>query len=541
MIFLFYFPKIIFYWSKYEKRYNYYFRQWWLWKECINFLNKLIDDVNKFYIEKEEFNKYIFTSQNYKIVYFNENKKINSPIAILDGQWGCGKTHFIDRLCQYIDNSQKKLNNINSVNITHVIYLNAIDFILEDNISKSIILEILTTLKIWNLWTHYYKSNNFKKIWKILIKFYASNNFRKITKYILKNIFVNFINNQFSLNLSQLENSNADNIVKMNKLIKFIDSKKILLIVDNIERLHSKSWEVIYSLSIFSQLNNFIILLPMNLNNLELNSQYLDTDVNIEDAIKKYVNLPIYNISVSYKTILKNYFSNLNDEIISTLDVLLTKIPINLSFRDFKKILVNIDKNIIKKLNKCSIIQNLNIFIYLFELNKLDKTISLIIDIYRNDLKNIRDNILNYINKIQLIFDLILDTYNASNFEKEEIYIELTIIDNYLEALNNNQCFIKFNIFNIMEGIELFIKKIINLMPNNQKCIKFYKLVINEYGNEINEILNNVYDFKNKIKTLFNKNLDYTYIISKMTKHNIVFDSDDISYLINDIKQDIYK
>ena len=60
-------------------------------KECIKFLNKLIDDVNKFYVEKEEFNKYIFTSQNYKVVYFNENEKINSPIAILDGQWGSGK------------------------------------------------------------------------------------------------------------------------------------------------------------------------------------------------------------------------------------------------------------------------------------------------------------------------------------------------------------------------------------------------------------------------------------------------------------------
>lgn len=495
-------------------------------KECKNFIEKLLIDVNIFSNNQKILKTNIFTSNNHYIIYNNENQNINSPIGILDGSWGTGKTYFIDKLCKYVN------DNINKVGITNIIYLNAIDYVLEQNISEAILLYIFDILKKWKWKWKYDKNNN--KIKKILFKFIInSKNWRKSKKiynYFINDILLNFVNNQFSINIPKIKKSNKDII---NKIDKITYGKKILLIVDNIERLHSKSWEIIYMLSIFSQLNNFIIFLPINLKNLDINNK---TNDSTENAIKKYVNLPIYKIEVSYFDILKKYFNILSDDVVRILEKIILMDYKNCSLRELKQVLFRKEQQLMSKLVPNSIFKNFKIMSIVFNWDflNINKYLFEIINLYKININILITEITSIIHAIIYLIDNSRDQYTSMH-ESNIISKDIQKLENFIKSIS-----LLKNFYLNENSINELIKFIENIIKNDNPSHKdYYKKFFTFYSNEITNCLEELKLYKQKYINFLKNNIDYKILIDTMIKYDIVNFDDDLKNVINELKTNI--
>lgn len=77
-------------------------------------------------------------------------------------------------------------------------------------------------------------------------------------------VLVSWTNNYFKIDLPKLVDKD-DAIKKLNKYI----NKPTLVIIDNIERLDKDSWEIIKIIQKLQSLENFIFVLPINVNKLK--------------------------------------------------------------------------------------------------------------------------------------------------------------------------------------------------------------------------------------------------------------------------------
>ncbi len=193
----------------------------------------------------KEFEKKWNLKYNEHFSIIPEKKRYLSPITILDGEWGIGKTYFIETLIQNCSTS--KIDLISLCGFKKIIVIDLWEYINNKEMINDIVFDIYNKLipksKKWN--------NLIKKIFK---------NSLRASGVLLWNIFT-------SGNLGLSYNFDK-NIYKKIKKIRN-DLKNIeptIIIFDNIERIDSGVNEIIKLVQKISSIDNLLIIFIMNQN-----------------------------------------------------------------------------------------------------------------------------------------------------------------------------------------------------------------------------------------------------------------------------------
>ncbi|MDE5617391.1 MAG: KAP family NTPase, partial [Ureaplasma sp.] len=244
----------------------------YLENDYLEFKKNWIKNNNEFKKYKKELNK--------KCIHFTPEKVlIKSPITILDSPWGIGKTYFLENTCKLVANDEIETKEIKSI-----IIIDALKF----SICNSIPNEFIEELMLKFSWKN--------KIYRIIKK----------SLFVIFNIyFLPRINQKYNLLLSRLLYKKPTH-EKAIKILNKTFSKPTLLIIDNIERMNEKSWEIIRTIQKLTILDNFIFLLPIN--KVVLNKNF--EEKNSEWIIEKFINLPYYEFRQNFSGILKKYGMN---------------------------------------------------------------------------------------------------------------------------------------------------------------------------------------------------------------------------------------
>ena len=298
-----------------------------LWKiEIKNFLeteNKnykpeifFIEKLNYYYsiyktqldLEKEKWEKKVP-----KNVYLEPEKlSIESPLTILHGVWGSGKTFFIEeKLAKEWDNlircKDNEFKNLIIINLWNHFY-GSTDTILE--FAKLLMDKISKILKND-------KKTIFENIFKLLIKeFWTSFSFLKLDKMFN---FIKKFKSSLTINIDELlldEKFNAKEIKEKMKDI-FKQLEPTIIVLDNLERLEdSVQTDIIKIIRFYSFLPNLLFVLPVDKNHINFGK----FKNNSESAIEKYITLNVwFEFQQDYSKILekyklsKGYFSQLNN------------------------------------------------------------------------------------------------------------------------------------------------------------------------------------------------------------------------------------
>ncbi len=429
------------------------------------FLNYLENDYLEFrknWTESiNEFKKYEKKS-NKKGVYFTPEKVlIKSPITILDSPWGIGKTYFLENTCKLVSNEKIKTREIESI-----IIIDALKF----SICNSIPTEFIEELMLKFSWKN--------KAIRIVKKCFC----------IIFNIyFLSRINQKYNLLLSKLLYKKPTH-EKAIKILNKTFSKPTLLIIDNIERMNEKSWEIIRTIQKLTILDNFIFLLPINKNVLNKNFE----EKNSEWIIEKFINLPYYEFKQNFSGMLKKYGMNkeqsefINEYLKTPIDNKNKKI---LTLRQLETNLLNLNVEKIKNKGDISCLREISSFWnndikineilknkisdFIFCINKLSSLI--------NDAKL---KIQNY-----LYLKSIYNSYEWTNFSKLLLEIDEGTIEEFKNILGKDITLIE-NIIEIEKFKNLFI-----ILKNN----------INNLENKANFILKKYKNENNKKKKIINK------------------------------------
>lgn len=435
--------------------------------KCQEFIKKLEYEYQKYIKNRNsKINNYKqIKNNNFNLFVDIEETNYLSPITVLNGSWGIGKTYFIETICKKFYNDELKTKVINGI-----ILLDSWKYSITDNPAYLILLELISKI-----------SNIFQTISK------KSVNILKIIGEQLTNI----VDSKVGTNLSKYFDQNNNNLYtlldkKIDELNN-INNKTILIIIDNIERLGNEAWKIIKMLYVLSKINNFIILLPMNINMLSDNYSSNPTLYTEKCAIIKYLKMPIFNFNQDYLPILSKYFTNTN--IIDYFNKILNN-EINgekLSIRTLEQYLKKIDINKIEK----SFLKNIKYFQEIWHP----------IDTYKNIVKNIIEI---YKDKIFTIQDDYFQLLDAMN-EDWSIIDVINLFDNNIEfeKLDKSEIFSDLNYF--LNNIN-YIETIINKLPNILKLAKERKdqlqSEINYNNDQINKLKDEVTKIQNKIHEL---------------------------------------
>lgn len=208
-----------------------------------------------------------------------------SPLTILHGPWGSGKTFFIETLVKEWQDASKGTNFKNIVVIDLWNYIHhTTNIVLEmANQFYGIILNFLPS-KFKKKWKR-------KKFWKMMLADFAASleqntkitgKLFRIGKYCYK-LFAD----------GKLGNK-SNHHQKIEEIVEHL--KPTVVFFDNIERLESYSIEIIKVIQFFSFLPNFVFVLPMNKSELKFSASTLSTNREMcsEMIITKYITLGIW-------------------------------------------------------------------------------------------------------------------------------------------------------------------------------------------------------------------------------------------------------
>lgn len=440
----------------------------------------------------KEFEKKWNLKYNEHFSIIPEKKRYLSPITILDGEWGIGKTYFIETLIQNCSTS--KIDLISLCGFKKIIVIDLWEYINNKEMINDIVFDIYNKLipksKKWN--------NLIKKIFK---------NSLRASGVLLWNIFT-------SGNLGLSYNFDKNIYKKIKKIrndLKNIDPT--IIIFDNIERIDSGVNEIIKLVQKISSIDNLLIIFIMNQNAFNV--------INKSIGFEKYITLGKYfEFSQDYKSYLLS--RDINEFYANDINFLLKSkddFNKNISIRDLEKKLHSNDlnKNLLK--SKYDGYFYVNKYIWKCD-NKIKELISKDIDKFFNkyisDFTNIRNE---FVNNCKNFFPLqpqsigtwysYYNNYNSNNEfkNKQQIYSlfykENTNIAKELEKIN-----IFFNRLEPQINIKIFInyEKIIDEIEKiikNKKKKKNYKNVCKGDIKETNEIVNNVISIWTNIQKLF--------------------------------------
>lgn len=238
---------------------------------------------------EKELEKYLNSS-----TYIFEPEKISkrSPLTIINAPWGTGKTYFIENLLKLMFD-----NKIESKVFKKFIIIDAWKF----SNSKDVPLEFSIELS--------------KKLIKSQLDDQPEEVKAEITKRFLKKIIPASINWQINAGVFSFGATHDTKAIKeevdlmANQSWEKIASNKIptLIFVDNLERLGNLSWDLLKAILKLQEFENYLIVLPLNLNKLKNNEI---TEKNTEYPINKYVDFMYFNFKQDYSNYFKAHFSN---------------------------------------------------------------------------------------------------------------------------------------------------------------------------------------------------------------------------------------
>ncbi len=294
---------------------------------------KIFDKEKWIMVLEKYYNEILFRNIEYD--YYEESKSKSylmpeilnrkSPSTILNGSWGSGKTYFIEKLFQNFLKWQEKKQEIKLTKkqlddvtyFTDIIVIDTFKYVSANNIPEELIIEIFS------------KIQNFSDKVKRFIYSFLKETFITLSKPIYKEI----LKKSFGKLDKKFDKTNISNAWK-----KQIKERKIIIVLDNIERLGKHSWEVFKAINKISILDNFVFILPMDLDFLK---NYREIKSN-EFPIEKYIDLSIFNFTQNYQGYLNTIFQH--DLKLAKIinEMLITKIDDkNLTIRQVKKIFEN--------------------------------------------------------------------------------------------------------------------------------------------------------------------------------------------------------
>lgn len=500
------------------------------------FLCELKKYYDLFKKDIKEFNQNWSVNSNEKFSIIPEKTRYLSPITIIDGDWGIGKTYFIETLIKNCSNFNIELKSL--CDFDKIVVIDLWEYINNNEMINDIVFDIYNKLVP--------KSKKWQKLIKNIFK-----NSLKASSILLWNIFT-----KDNLGLSFSFDKKIDRSIKKVRE----DLRKIrptIIIFDNIERIDIKTTEIIKLAQKISSIDNLLIIFIMNKKKFDANNKNI--------GFEKYITLGKYfKFSQDYKSFLIS--KNINDFYANDINLLLKTSNIlnnNISIRELEKKLYANDLN--KYLSKSKYKGYFYIDKYVWQCeDKIKEFISN--DVYKfieyiKEFSNIRNQ---FINNCKEAFPkqpnmtiINYNTYNTINnyntynniFEDQKkiydlFYTENTNIKKELEKINiffyRNEFQIDIKIFINYEEIINEIEKILE----NKKIKKNYKNIHNNQQNskvndEIIEKIINIWsfiqksfnDFKRKINELKRnliKEIQFTDIFLLANNHiknnNHIFD-----------------
>ena len=271
-----------------------------------------LSELNKYYLLYQE--KWNGENDEWKEFWQNTNKQnksinpekqsIRSPLTILHGPWGSGKTFFIEELVRQWD--QIICDEI--ITFKNIVVIDLWEYIHSDT---NIILELSQHFCeiIYNFLPTKQRRQIIKKKFKKLLKdeLFSALNKNKYLKWFFKASKI-FWSKKYKKSSSRKE---LENYVK--------DLDPTIVVFDNIERLEHKVVEIVKVIQFFSFLPNFIFVLPMNKSAIKFANYQNNKE---EDSIDKYITLDVwFEYKQSYSGLLRTtgfpeeYISELNTEL----------------------------------------------------------------------------------------------------------------------------------------------------------------------------------------------------------------------------------
>lgn len=274
------------------------------------FLASLEYNFNKFNNELDSNIKKLskYGKDKNKTGYIFEPEKLSkkSPLTILNGSWGVGKTYFIENFLKLLIDDEKK--EINSEKFKNMIIIDAWKFSNSNDHWFSFLEELAKKILASN--DKYIKDDEIKKgfLKTMFKKLKISNITWSINLPLLSFGATHDSNNPKTSDKNQQQQEKTiDDIMK----IFTNNTKPTIIFIDNLERLGSSSWDLLKVIMKFQEFPNFLIVLPMHVNRLKYN----ESNENNEYPIEKYIDINWYDLVPSYAQYFYNNLSKITNHL----------------------------------------------------------------------------------------------------------------------------------------------------------------------------------------------------------------------------------
>lgn len=439
--------------------------------------NNYFNDSADFYklLKAEHFN-HITQSKDAKNS-FREISLIKSPMTIFNGNWGSGKTFYIEN---FIKNFPKIKELDEDKYFDDVLYLDSLELLSsEDLIFDSLI--SLTSL-----------SKKFSKVKAGLIK--IKNN--KIFKTGME-IANQFIANNIKINITEVI-QNIKNDYPEGKTLSLSLKEPIIVFIDNLERMGKDSSEIVKLIYKLRKIDNLFFVLITNIDKLKnviIND--FDSEIDDEYPIYKFVNTKIFNFNQNYIPFITNLnpkigaleLSNLNRELNNGKDGLqlsIREFSHWADFSEFSKVESDIDRLLTFKSIPYINIDNSFKNIYSKEIsihiNRFKELVNLLEKISNSLILKLAtfSSVTNYnIEHIAKLFTLLK---KFKIFREQEKKINNQNLNKYVDEINN----ILIEFVKTKNEVESFSKKLPVLIEETRKIYNDHLLKRNELHSEIN-------------------------------------------------------
>lgn len=271
-------------------------------KGCENLCNHFLDELEKqhklFKKEvQESFKQWEKYTKNKNVIFTPEAISKESPLTLIYGPKGSGKSYFVECLAKLL--IEKIDKNKGKLYFEKMICIDAWEYINSKNIYVDIVLYILS---IFNFDKNNKDSNSREKA-------------EEYRAFLTNDILLPMVNGFLKTGIKG--NSNSDKA--FDKLIKKINEDKTwprtLIFIDNIEGLGEGTRDIIMAIKKLSKLNFIVFVLPINIK--QINSSASNAGIS-EEKIIKYVDMPIFKLVQDYSVFFKNI--GFNNEMSNILD-----------------------------------------------------------------------------------------------------------------------------------------------------------------------------------------------------------------------------
>ena len=495
-------------------------------KGCENLCNQFLDELEKqhklFKKEvQESFKKWEKYTKNKNVIFTPEAISKESPLTLIYGPRGSGKSYFVECLAKLL--IEKIGKNKGKLYFEKMICIDAWEYINSKNIYVDIVLYILS---IFNFDKNNKDSNSREKA-------------EEYRAFLTNDILLPMVNGFLKTGIKG--NSNSDKA--FDKLIKKINEDKTwprtLIFIDNIEGLGEGTRDIIMAIKKLSKLNFIVFVLPINIKQIDSSASNAGIS---EEKIIKYVDMPIFKLVQDYSVFFKNIgfnneMSNILDNIFKRYrDDLGEQITIrvlkeNAEFYDFV--------NYFKKNGK---IKTLELFEQIFPLITLsDATYNQeevnSLEEFCNSSYNINELFIHDLinNPLYQMWDKVCEfdfSYNAY-FKKQK-----TLDMNLVENINRNLILDLKHHFtdNLLTNTKHIIESINSFKTYLSKNYNDLEKLINDNKKERAILEENLKAQEEKVQLKLSK--ENNRILDKIGKYRIISDSDTKS--LQTIKKSIY-